>query len=171
MYQAIVKTKLGQLQIIASDIGLVAIDLLDRIDDPEFNARRLAGLARLELDHPNLRPATGEVLNWVKKVEQLGNGEVVTSLPPLDLGTRGTAKQRQVWQNLLRIPRGQTITYGEMARRIGSPKGARAAGSACGANPLPIVIPCHRVVASDGSLGGFGLGLERKGLLLEWERG
>jgi O-6-methylguanine DNA methyltransferase len=81
---------------------------------------------------------------------------------------QGTAFQKSVWRELKKIPRGQTRTYGEIAAAIGKPKAVRAVGSACGANPLPVFIPCHRVVAKTG-LGGFGSGLPWKKLLLEME--
>jgi methylated-DNA-[protein]-cysteine S-methyltransferase len=80
----------------------------------------------------------------------------------------GTAFQLGVWSELARIPYGATITYGELARRVGRPGGARAVGQANGRNPLPIVVPCHRVVASDG-LGGYGGGLDVKRALLATE--
>ena len=83
---------------------------------------------------------------------------------------KGTAFQKKVWQQLLKIPRGKTMTYGELARVIGHPKAARAVGSACNANPLPIVIPCHRVVARDGSLGGYAGGIQAKLRLLQSEK-
>lgn len=82
---------------------------------------------------------------------------------------RGTAFQLRVWAELVRIPYGATITYGELARRIGSPNACRAVGTANGRNALPIVVPCHRVVASNG-LGGFGGGLQTKRILLDIER-
>ena len=81
---------------------------------------------------------------------------------------RGTAFQRAVWRELAAVPYGQTLTYGELARRAGRPKAARAVGQAVGANPCLIVIPCHRVLASSG-LGGFGCGIERKKTLLAIE--
>ena len=71
---------------------------------------------------------------------------------------------------MTRIPRGETITYAELARRVGSPGAVRAVGSACGANPAAVVVPCHRVLRSDGALGGYRWGLERKAKLLEAER-
>lgn len=80
----------------------------------------------------------------------------------------GTKFQMAVWDALKKIPRGQTRTYGEIAAAIGRPQAVRAVGSACGANPLPVFIPCHRVVAAKG-LGGFGSGLPWKKLLLEME--
>ncbi len=80
----------------------------------------------------------------------------------------GTDFQKSVWRELKKIPRGQTRTYGEIAAAIGKPKAVRAVGSACGANPLPVFIPCHRVVAKNGS-GGFGSGLPWKILLLKTE--
>lgn len=80
----------------------------------------------------------------------------------------GTPFQKAVWNELKKIPRGQTRTYGEIAASIGRPKAVRAVGSACGANPIPLWIPCHRVVAQNG-LGGFGSGLPWKKLLLRLE--
>ena len=83
----------------------------------------------------------------------------------------GTPFQRRVWEELQRIPYGQTISYGELARRIGKPDAVRAVGSANGANPIAIVVPCHRVIGADGSLTGFGGGLPVKKALLALERG
>ncbi len=88
----------------------------------------------------------------------------------LVLAPEGTAFQRAVWQALTRIPYGETVSYGELARRIGNPQASRAVGLANGANPLPIVVPCHRVIGADGSLTGFGGGLEIKRKLLALER-
>ncbi len=88
----------------------------------------------------------------------------------LPLALEGTAFQRSVWRCLSEIPYGETISYGELARRVGNPKAARAVGSANGKNPIAIVIPCHRVIAGDGTLGGFGGGLPTKTKLLELER-
>ena len=87
----------------------------------------------------------------------------------LPLAPRGTEFQRRVWRALLEIPYGKTISYGELARRIGQPSASRAVGLANGANPLPIVVPCHRVIGADGSLTGFGGGLPIKQKLLALE--
>ncbi|MBM4030185.1 MAG: methylated-DNA--[protein]-cysteine S-methyltransferase [Planctomycetes bacterium] len=81
----------------------------------------------------------------------------------------GTAFQRRVWRELAKVPFGKTVSYGELARRIGCPGAARAVGQAVGANPIPILIPCHRVIRSDGGLGGFSAGLEIKRWLLRHE--
>jgi methylated-DNA-[protein]-cysteine S-methyltransferase len=88
----------------------------------------------------------------------------------LPLAPEGTPFQLSVWQQLRRIPYGQTVCYGELARRIGNPRAARAVGLANGSNPLPIIVPCHRVIGADGSLTGFGGGLPIKRKLLELER-
>ncbi len=87
----------------------------------------------------------------------------------LPLAPRGTEFQRRVWRALTGIPYGTTISYGELARRIGRPSASRAVGLANGANPLPIVVPCHRVIGADGSLTGFGGGLPIKRKLLALE--
>jgi methylated-DNA-[protein]-cysteine S-methyltransferase len=89
-------------------------------------------------------------------------------LPPLDLAG-GTEFQRQVWNALRKIARGRTKSYGEIARAIGRPKAVRAVGGACGANPIPVLVPCHRVLAAHGKIGGFGGGLEWKRKLLTRE--
>ncbi len=81
----------------------------------------------------------------------------------------GTEFQKKVWRALAAIPFGETVTYGELARRAGSPAAARAVGAACGSNPVPLIIPCHRAVGSDGSLTGFGGGLDAKRWLLAHE--
>src|SRR5688572_12192877 len=87
----------------------------------------------------------------------------------LPLAPRGTPFERRVWEALRDIPFGRTVSYGELARIIGEPGAARAVGAANGRNPLPIVVPCHRVIGADGSLVGFGGGLPRKRWLLEHE--
>lgn len=87
----------------------------------------------------------------------------------LPLAQDGTAFQRAVWRVLTTIPYGATISYAELARRIGNARASRAVGLANGANPLPIIVPCHRVIGSDGSLTGFGGGLEMKRKLLALE--
>jgi methylated-DNA-[protein]-cysteine S-methyltransferase len=87
----------------------------------------------------------------------------------LPLTPEGTPFQRDVWQRLREIPYGETISYGELARRIGNPRASRAVGAANGLNPIPIVIPCHRVIGSNGKLTGFGGGLPVKEALLTLE--
>lgn len=87
----------------------------------------------------------------------------------LRLAPRGTAFQRRVWSALREIPYGETISYGDLARRIGQPSAVRAVGLANGRNPISIVVPCHRVIGADGSLTGYGGGLDRKRVLLDLE--
>lgn len=95
-------------------------------------------------------------------------GREPLELPPLDIIT-GTDFQRQVWRAMQKIPWGQTSSYGGLARAIGRPKAVRAVGGACGANPIPVFIPCHRVLASGGRIGGFSSGLDWKRTLLTME--
>jgi len=87
----------------------------------------------------------------------------------LELAPVGTAFQRRVWAELVRIPYGETLSYGELARRLEAPRAVRAVGRANATNPIPIVVPCHRVIGADGSLTGYAGGLERKRALLELE--
>jgi methylated-DNA-[protein]-cysteine S-methyltransferase len=89
----------------------------------------------------------------------------------LPIRLMGTDFQRRAWTSLMEIPYGETRSYGEQARRIGSPSASRAVGLANGRNPIPIVVPCHRVIGADGSLTGYAGGLENKRALLDLERG
>lgn len=89
----------------------------------------------------------------------------------LPLGAVGTPFQQRVWQELVRIPFGSTISYAELAERIGQPQASRAVGNANGRNPISIIVPCHRVIGSSGKLTGYAGGLHNKQWLLDWERG
>lgn len=135
------------------------------------------GLAVLEFEKPRAQPArrpgdvwtpsAGRVARVIAELKDYFAGRRRKFSTPLDL--RGTDFQLRCWRALLEVPYGQTITYAELARRVGSPRGFRAVGMANHDNPVAIVVPCHRVVASDGTLGGYGGGLEIKRALLELE--
>jgi methylated-DNA-[protein]-cysteine S-methyltransferase len=103
-----------------------------------------------------------------RQLEEYFRGER-TSFDELALDPKGTPFQERVWAELRRIPYGETISYGELARRLDQPSAFRAVGLANGRNPIAVVIPCHRVIGADGSLTGFGGGLPNKRLLLELE--
>lgn len=105
----------------------------------------------------------------IAQLEDYFAGRPVTFDVPLRL--RGTAFELRVWRALQEIPYGETASYGEVARTIGEPSAARAVGLANARNPIAVIVPCHRVIGADGSLTGYGGGLERKRLLLELERG
>jgi AraC family transcriptional regulator of adaptative response/methylated-DNA-[protein]-cysteine methyltransferase len=111
-------------------------------------------------DDDGLAPVVAEVLRRI-------DGELPNAELPLDV--RGTVFQLRVWQELQRIPRGETRSYGEVAAAVGVPGGARAVGAACGSNPVSVVVPCHRVVTASGSLGGYAWGVDVKQSLLERE--
>jgi AraC family transcriptional regulator of adaptative response/methylated-DNA-[protein]-cysteine methyltransferase len=104
-------------------------------------------------------------------VSDLAVGRPRPDVSDLPIDVHATAFRRRVWEALRRIPAGETRSYGQVAAAIGAPKAARAVGAACGANPVAIVVPCHRVLASDGSLHGYAYGLARKRQLLDAERG
>ncbi len=112
--------------------------------------------------------STRGLVSFEKEVDRYLEGEAVIWQTPFSLPTT-TEFQRRLWIALSKIEPGRAVTYGEIARRSGSPGGARAAGQACGKNPLPLRIPCHRVVAAGGKLGGFTGDLEVKKALLELE--
>jgi methylated-DNA-[protein]-cysteine S-methyltransferase len=164
---ATVQTPLGELLLASTQGGLACIAYLDEIAGRDEDAvlRRLAGrLSPRILRAPRLldRPR--------RELDEYLAGRRRSFELELDL--RGlTVFARRVLQAAARIPYGQTATYAQVARLAGSPRGARAAGNALGANPIPIVLPCHRVVHAGGGLGGYTGGLERKRTLLAIERG
>src|SRR5262249_19067902 len=106
--------------------------------------------------------------NVIKQLEAYFTGDLKDFEVPITL--EGTEFQRRVWTELQRIPYGETTTYGELAERLGQPTAARAVGQANGKNPISIIVPCHRVIGSTGSLTGYGGGLPRKRYLLDFER-
>ncbi len=110
---------------------------------------------------------TGPFAEVIRQLQAYFRGELRQFDLPLAL--KGTQFQRRVWNALREIPYGETISYLQLAERIGSPKAVRAVGLANGSNPIPIIVPCHRVIGSDGSLTGFGGGLSTKKKLLELE--
>ncbi len=123
------------------------------------------GLTRLEFSASAPRKPEGQLM---KELTAYFKGKARVFRTRLDLAS-GTPFQRRVWEELRRIPFGTTTSYGELARRVGKPKAARAVGQAVGANPIPIVIPCHRVIRSNGDLGGYVGGQEIKKWLLRLE--
>jgi O-6-methylguanine DNA methyltransferase len=112
------------------------------------------------------------IKNWHKlttdALEKILAGKPAGKLPPLDWSGK-TEFQKSVWRELLKIPAGKTKSYGEVAAAIGKPKARRAVGGACGANPIPVLVPCHRILAANKKIGGFTGGLERKCDLLARE--
>lgn len=133
------------------------------------------GLARLQFPRTKIDPVanpiepTKRLLDLsAKAIEAAINGTSPRTLPPLDLSS-GTYFQQAVWALLQSIQNGQVETYGKLAYRLNKPKAARAVGGACGANPIPILIPCHRVVGANGELAGFSAGLNWKIRLLRIE--
>jgi methylated-DNA-[protein]-cysteine S-methyltransferase len=104
---------------------------------------------------------------WIKQLDEYFNHQ--REYFELELNLKGTAFQLRVWEELLKIPFGMTISYKELSQRLGNLKAIRAVAAANGANPVSIIVPCHRVIGSDGSLTGYGGGLWRKQWLLEHE--
>ncbi|TAK44202.1 MAG: methylated-DNA--[protein]-cysteine S-methyltransferase [Betaproteobacteria bacterium] len=149
---------LGKVLLAATERGLCSVKLGD--DAERLLAQEFSEAERVR-DPQALTAARQAVLEFLK-----GDG----SLARLPLDVRGTAFQRKVWEALRRIPQGETRSYQQIARAIGSPRAVRAVGSACGANPVALVIPCHRALRSDGGLGGYAWGLERKRRLLAIEK-
>lgn len=124
--------------------------------------------SKLPDSHSAAPGSNHKILNQTQKqLEEYFNGKRFSFDIPLD--PQGTEFQKQVWQQLLKIPYGKHITYGEQAQRLGRPKAARAVGAANGKNPIGIIIPCHRVIGASGHLTGFAGGLEMKKQLLTLE--
>lgn len=149
----------GELLLLATEAGLTGV----RFD----TSRRAApDLARCRADDG--RGRAGELLALTRRqLDEYFAGRRTTFDLPLDPG--GTPFQQRVWRALLAIPYGATESYAGLARRIGAPKAARAVGAANGQNPIPIIVPCHRVIGANGDLTGFGGGLPRKRWLLTLE--
>ena len=127
----------------------------------------LAEALRKEYPKAEIVRATGESEGWLKEIVRRVEGNAPSVDLPLDV--QATAFQRRVWQELQKIPRGTTRTYMQVARALGKPRSVRAVARACATNPVSIVVPCHRVIRSDGNLAGYRWGLQRKQKLLERE--
>jgi methylated-DNA-[protein]-cysteine S-methyltransferase len=147
-----VATPIGTLTLVATDDGLREI---------RFAGQRPPDGAAEAPGDPVLAEAARQLDEWFA-------GERTAFDLPLDLGA-ATAFQRRAWLALAEVPYATTPSYGEQADRLGAPRAARAVGAANGRNPLPVVLPCHRLVGADGSLTGFGGGLDVKRALLDHE--
>jgi O-6-methylguanine DNA methyltransferase len=153
---------LGTFRIASTERGLAYLDL------PHASGRGLEGWLRGRAPGAIRKRAYAPNRDAIHQVLEYLEGKRTDFDLPLDL--RGTAFQQSVWRALLEIPYGETRTYRELAARVGRPKAVRAVGSANGANPVALVVPCHRVIATGGRLGGYGGGLEAKARLLAMER-
>lgn len=158
---AIAQCALGALLVAASDQGVCAIALGDDADALARDLQDRFPQARLSGDDADFARVVAQVVGFVEAPR-------IGLALPLDL--RGTAFQQRVWAALRAIPPGQTLSYTELARRIGAPAAVRAVASACAANTLAVAVPCHRVVRTDGSLSGYRWGVARKRALLDRER-
>lgn len=160
LYLGDLPSPIGDLKIMWSDAGLHFVEFTDSLD-------------RFEMANRNWKPTKAPAgliakTPYPHAFERYFNGDL-TAFDDLALIYEGTPFQRSVWEGLLEIKPGTTSTYGELAKKVGRPGGARAVGSANHNNPIGIIIPCHRVIASDGSLAGYGGGVERKHWLLAHE--
>ena len=153
---AVLKTPIGPLFVEAKAEGLTRILFPNR---PHPTAK-----------DPGYGDASAHLGRAVRALDGYFKGEP-SSFRSLELAPEGTAFQRAVWAALSRIPYGETRSYGDIALEIGNPKAVRAVGLANGRNPLPLVVPCHRVIGANGKLTGFGGGLPTKQWLLTFERG
>jgi methylated-DNA-[protein]-cysteine S-methyltransferase len=156
-----VPTPLGELSVFARGDHVVALDLPGTsVPSGRYLARRFGAEPQLDAD---------DALDLRGRLDGYFSGDL-RALDPIAVDTAGTPFQRAVWAALRRIPPGTTWSYADVARAVGAPAAVRAVGAANGANPVAIIIPCHRVVRTGGALGGYGGGLERKRWLLAHER-
>lgn len=170
-------TALGVALIAASSRGICAVEFGDRASDLVAALEgRYQGARCQPADSGTTSP---EVARWLAEVRLALQGprDGVDGVPPvvtrpldIPLDQAGTAFQRAVWQQLRAIPAGRVVSYRDLAEAIGAPRSVRAVGSACGANRLALLVPCHRALRQDGGLGGYRWGLARKARLLDWER-
>lgn len=161
-YFTVVPSSLGQIWLCATDTGLCGLGFGDGVTDNE-----LRRLSRYDIAVPEPRRST-ILETTVTQLAAYFEGTLQDFHLPLDV--RGTPFQRAVWDELLNIPYGTTLTYGEIAMEVECPRGFQAVGRAVGANPVAIIVPCHRVVGHNGSLTGYAFGVERKAALLELEQ-
>ena len=154
-------TEMGAVTLASTPAGVVACSL------PGKSQHHVHDWLERALPEAEVVTGPGRNRRYVKAVQDYLAGRRRKLDLPLDL--RGTAFQKKVWKQLSKVPFGETISYAELARRAGHPTAVRACGSANGANPIPLIVPCHRVIASDGGLGGFGGGLPLKRRLLAME--
>lgn len=165
IYYASRQTALGYMIMGATSKGVCCV----QFDDDEN-----ALIPMLSKEFPNAELVLSaaqnapELDNWMDALDQYVSQR--SPRPDIPLDIRGTAFQVKVWQFLLSIKEGDVMSYGEVAEHIDKPKAVRAVGTACGKNRIGILIPCHRVLRGDGALGGYRWGLERKRVLLDWER-
>lgn len=157
-----VDSPIGVVLIVCDDKALCALEF-DETDE------RMARSLRRRYDTFNLRPADNP-LGISARVRAYFSGDV-RALDDVPVDNGGTPFQERVWAALRRIPPGTTMTYGKLAALLGAAKASRAVGAANGQNPNSIVVPCHRLVGADGTLTGYGGGLDRKRWLIEHERG
>lgn len=153
---AVVDTRLGKMLLAATEKGICRLSF----DEDENELRRRFPRATIEAGDAAFDTLSKAAVSAVNHPAQM---------PDLPLDVQGTAFQQAVWQELQRIPAGQTRTYAQIAAAIGKPKAVRAAGTANGANNVAVLIPCHRVIRTDGGVGGYAYGIERKEKLLELE--
>ena len=161
VHYTIAGSPLGRMLIAATDKGICAINFAD--SDQELQQ----GLMR-EFPFATRRRDDEAMSEWRENLTRLIEGQEPNPSLPLDI--RATAFQRRVWEALQKIPRGETRSYGAVAKKIGMPKATRAIARACATNPVAVAIPCHRVVRQDGELGGYRWGVERKEQLLALEK-
>jgi methylated-DNA-[protein]-cysteine S-methyltransferase len=164
--RAIITTPLGEMLALASEAGLCALEFTG----PEKRLTRLE--ARLRRWFPPHDVVDRDVPTIARTREWLAAYFAGTSAetPGLPLDMRGAGFEKRVWQALRTIPPGETTSYGAIAKALGSAGASRAVGAANGANPIAIIVPCHRVIGSSGSLTGYGGGLDRKTWLIDHER-
>ena len=157
---AIAPCPLGYLLVATTKKGICAVKLGNEADKLEHVLKQEFHQAHIIRDDHTHK-------EWIQAIlDFIAGGETHLDLP---LDVRGTAFQKQVWQALQKIPYGETRTYADIARNLAKPQAVRAVGNACGANPIALIVPCHRVLRSDGSLGGYHWGIERKQKLLTQE--
>jgi methylated-DNA-[protein]-cysteine S-methyltransferase len=149
-YKAYYKSPLGPIEIVGGQDSILSLDFVDE---------ELAG----DVDLPFC------LKTCLKQIDEYFHGKREAFVLKLD--PQGTNFQKMVWQQLVKIPFGEVVSYGVIASTIGKPKACRAVGSANGSNPIAIIIPCHRVIGSDGRLTGYGGGLWRKEWLIRHEKG
>ncbi len=181
-FERIIESPVGKLRLRASESGLIGLHFVDNLHvskEPKSpflcsQESGTEGLLSSESESTTSFLANSNAAKLLDEAERqldeyFSGSRRRFALEALNLQPEGTKFQTQVWKELLNIPYGQTISYGELAKRIGNASAARAVGLANGRNPISVIVPCHRVIGSSGKLVGYGGGLDRKSKLLRIE--
>ncbi|MDW7761988.1 MAG: methylated-DNA--[protein]-cysteine S-methyltransferase [Acidobacteriota bacterium] len=170
MHKLLVPSPVGMLEIAGTEKGVVSVNFAKKGAPAKMSAMKMASgkAAAMSAQAASRASVPAPLRDCARQLEEYFAGRRKSFDCRLDL--QGTDFQKKVWRALMKVPFGKTASYGKIARAVGRPGAARAVGGANHANPVAVIVPCHRIIGADGSLTGYGAGIERKAWLLEHEQ-